>query len=581
MRTKASLRFSSLIIYIYIYWHTCVRSLSRSRDHLAVAPTSIMIGGILAHVSPRTLFLGIVLVLTVWHVARRLHAERKIRALGGHAVRVESWLPWDLDLIASAVRATMSHRNLQFWDRILSNKDNSPKRYTKEAKIAGNRVIFTADPENVRAILATQFTDYGKGEPFHREWAPFLGDSIFTTDLDQWHASRQLIRPQFVRDRVSDLEVFETHVQILIRKIVEGGCVKGIEGSEIEVSDLFFRYTLDAATHFLLGSSLGSLEVPEQAFAEAFGEVQRVQNIIARAGPLKKLVPRASFHAGIKTINSFVNPYIEQALALSPAELTSKTKSEQGYTFLHALASFTRDRTVLRDQLVAVLLAGRDTTASTLSWTFYELARHPEMVRKLRTEIFQQVGLERAPTYADLKGMKYLQNVMHETLRLYPVVPFNVRLALKDTTLPRGGGPDGLSPVGILKDTPIGYSTLVMQRRPDLTPPLSIPSSLNSPSSTVSVRDFAPERWATWQPKPWTYIPFNGGPRICIGQQFALTEMGYTIVRLLQRFERVESFMGAVDGGEPCLKAEIVLQPGEGVRIGFFEERGDGEKRVG
>jgi cytochrome P450 len=146
---------------------------------------------------------------------------------------------------------------------------------------------------------------------------------------------------------------------------------------------------------------------------------------------------------------------------------------------------------------------------------------------------------------------------MNETLRLYPVVPFNVRLALKDTTLPRGGGPDGLSPVGILKDTPIGYSTLCMQRREDLTP--------------VDTLMFSPERWETWQPKPWTYIPFNGGPRICIGQQFALTEMAYTIVRMLQRYERVENFMGPVDGGKPCLKAEIVLQPGQGVKVGLKE----------
>lgn len=148
---------------------------------------------------------------------------------------------------------------------------------------------------------------------------------------------------------------------------------------------------------------------------------------------------------------------------------------------------------------------------------------------------------------------------MNEVLRLYPVVPFNVRLALKDTTLPRGGGPDGLSPIGILKDTPIGYSTLVMQRRPDLTP-----------NSLL----FSPERWETWQPKPWNYIPFNGGPRICIGQQFALTEMGYTIVRMLQRYERIENFMGNVDGGSPCLKAEIVLQPGQGVRIGLHPVEG-------
>ena len=108
-------------------------------------------------------------------------------------------------------------------------------------------------------------------------------------------------------------------------------------------------------------------------------------------------------------INEFVTPYIEQALRLSPEELATKTRSEEGYTFLHALASFTRDRKVLRDQLVAVLLAGRDTTASTLSWTFYELARHPQVVKKLREEIIEHVGLERPPTYSDLKNMKYLQ----------------------------------------------------------------------------------------------------------------------------------------------------------------------------
>ena len=124
---------------------------------------------------------------------------------------------------------------------------------------------------------------------------------------------------------------------------------------------------------------------------------------------MNPLVPRKSFYKGLKVINEFVNPYIDDTLRLSPEELATKTKSEEGYTFLHALASFTRDRQVLRDQLVAVLLAGRDTTACTLSWTFYELARNPEIVRKLREEIIKYVGLEIAPTYDDLKNMKYLQ----------------------------------------------------------------------------------------------------------------------------------------------------------------------------
>jgi hypothetical protein len=124
---------------------------------------------------------------------------------------------------------------------------------------------------------------------------------------------------------------------------------------------------------------------------------------------LNKLVPRKSFYAGLTVINEFVNPYIDRALRLTPEELESKTKSDSGYSFLHALAGFTRDRKVLRDQIVAVLLAGRDTTASTLSWTFYELAKHPDVFQNLRKEIIDTVGLERSPTYNDLKGMKYLQ----------------------------------------------------------------------------------------------------------------------------------------------------------------------------
>ena len=79
------------------------------------------------------------------------------------------------------------------------------------------------------------------------------------------------------------------------------------------------------------------------------------------------------------------------------------------HTFLHALANLTRDRKILRDQIFAILMAGRDTTASALSWVFYELARHPEITRKLRAEIIDTVGLDAAPTYHDLKGMKYLQ----------------------------------------------------------------------------------------------------------------------------------------------------------------------------
>ena len=114
---------------------------------------------------------------------------------------------------------------------------------------------------------------------------------------------------------------------------------------------------------------------------------------------------------------------------------------------------------------------------------------------------------------------------------------------------------------GILKDTPIGYSTFYMQRRPDLYPPPS--------PEFPHVLTFYPERWEKWTPKAWTYIPFNGGPRICVGQQFALTEMGYTIVRMLQRYEYISKYWE----GNQKVKSEIVMCPTDGVKIGFWEAK--------
>jgi cytochrome P450 len=262
----------------------------------------------------------------------------------------------------------------------------------------------TRDDINIKAILATQFSDYGKGQRFNEEWHEFLGDSIFTTDGDVWHNSRQLIRPQFIKDRLSDIKIFEKHVNVLLPLL--GG---GHNDKVVDAMDLFFRFTLDASTDFLLGRSVDSLKHAQTSFATAFNDIQRIQSMIARTGTFNWLVPRGHFRRQLKVLNHFVEPYIEEALSLPLEELEKRTKSDEGYTFLHALASYTRDRAVLRDQLVAVLLAGRDTTACTLSWLFYEISTKPEIVRKLRSEILDVVGSTNAPTYDDLKSMKYLQ----------------------------------------------------------------------------------------------------------------------------------------------------------------------------
>ena len=179
---------------------------------------------------------------------------------------------------------------------------------------------------------------------------------------------------------------------------------------------------------------------------------------------------------------------------------------------------------------MAVLIAGRDTTAATLSWTIYELARCPAVWARLRRDVLDAVGPRAAPTYEALKALPFLTHTLNETLRLWPAVPYNLRAALCDTSLPGGGG--GRPDIAVLRGDVVVYSTLAMQRRRDLYPGFAGGDGEGmGEKGTGEFPDpavFCPERWDGWTPKSWTYVPFNGGPRICVGQNFAMTEMAFT-----------------------------------------------------
>lgn len=221
--------------------------------------------------SPKTLIAVLVGAYVVYACALRLHESHRISRLGPRAVSVPYKLPYALDFIYSAVQATIHHKNLENWRyffRQTGVDSNGNGAFTLEVRAFDRRVVFTADPENIKAILATQFPEFGKGEPFHEEWEEFLGDSIFVTDGQMWHTSRQLLRPQFVRDRISDLHCFESHLEVLFRAMANGGALNGehqqvdlgaVHGRVMDISDLFFRYTLDVATDFLLGKDVKSL----------------------------------------------------------------------------------------------------------------------------------------------------------------------------------------------------------------------------------------------------------------------------------------------------------------------------------
>ncbi|KAI1482004.1 cytochrome P450 [Daldinia eschscholtzii] len=495
--------------------------------------------------------LSLILIL-VYYVVQWTRHEIRIRKIGGTRAPVLAKNPIAAArCFYSAAKAQMNHELLDHFNTFFNGATPESPNCVEIQFLPRERNILTRDPEHVKAVLTTQFADFGKGEEFHELWRPFLGDSIFTTDGQLWHGSRSMIRPMFIKDRVSDLATFERWVSVLLTALPSSG-------QTVDIMDLFYRMTLDVTTDFLLGASVDSLRNPKGEFVEAFNDVQRIQMMLTTVGPFRSLISRRAYNEGIRKIEQFIMPYIEQAMALPQEELEKLSNSDKHFTFLHSIARYTRNRQVLRDQIIAVLLAGRDTTAATLSWAFYELSHYPEKYGRLRNEILSSVGRTRTPTYEDLKNMSYLRHTLNETLRLYPAVPFNIRSALEDTTLP---STPGNPPIAVVKGDVVVYSTLSMHRRKDLYPPTS--EKFEDPAI------FSPERWENWTPKPWQYLPFNGGPRICVGQNFAMTEMAYCMVRILQKYEHIE-YRGNWYAQQ--IETEIVGKPKQGVKVALYEE---------
>ena len=277
-----------------------------------------------------------------------------------------------------------------------------------------------------------------------------------------------------------------------------------------------------------------------------------------RAQGFYPIVTSKQFKEDCRVCHSFTDSFVQLALERTKDKSNEKASS---YIFLDELAKETRDPLILRNQALNILLAGRDTTASLLSFVFYQLALRPEIYFKLRTEILAAFGdTIESLSFESLKRCSYLRNVINETLRLFPTVPANGRTALHDTTLPHGGGPDESSPIFIPKGTQVAYTVYAVHRQREFW--------------GNDANEFRPDRWTEKRPNshPWDFLPFNGGPRICLGQQFALTEASYTIVRILQNFESISAPEGLFKEDPPLL-ATLTMCVGGGVPVKLVRAR--------
>lgn len=403
----------------------------------------------------------------------------------------------------------------------------NPQNQTFMNRALGIPIIVTKDPINIKAMLSTQFDDFSLGLRLY-QFGPLLGSGIFTSDGEKWKYSRAMLRPQFTKDRISHILDFEPHFLFLKENIDSNN------GQYFDIQELFFRFAMDVATDFFFGESVDSLKITtgaskdlenESKFLNAFNKSQKYLSARASLHKLYFLYDGIEFRQNNKIVRAFCSDCVLKVLCATNEEFDQTS----GYVFLRELAKHTRDPVVLQDQVLNTLLAGRDTTASLLSFATFELARNEYIWNKLREEILTLLGRTcNTISVTALKNCKYLHAILNETLRIHPGVPRNVRYAIRDTTLPRGGGRDGEFPILVRKGQAVGYFICA--------------THFDEQVYGTDCYIFRPERWFELDITKlgWSYLPFNGGPRICLGQQFALLEASYVLARLAQCYSRIE-----------------------------------------
>jgi cytochrome P450 len=400
----------------------------------------------------------------------------------------------------------------------------SPDCHTVRVPIFDYEIFVTRDPENMRAIFSTQSSDWDISVFRQMSWLPMLGRGIFTTRGWDWKHSRSLLRPQFARDNVADVDREERHVQALMQRLPVDPSSKWT--SKIDLQPLFFNFTLDTATEFLYGDSVHSQRGSKDGI-EIADHFHHAKVCVHRRIELDKfywVFNGRKFRNSCRILHKWVDDIVATRMTqIHDEKFASWDSGKKKFVLLDELAKDTQNLQQLRSETLNVLAAGRDTTGSLLGWVCYFLARHPKVYSKLRETVITTFGAHPTDTTIDfhqLRSCAYLQHVMKEALRVATVIPMNERVALRDTTLPTGGGEDRKGKIFIPAGTQILIPTYAMQHRKDLW--------------GADVEEFRPERWETTHPG-WEFIPFGAGDRKCLGREYPLASLCFNMPNLATR----------------------------------------------
>jgi cytochrome P450 len=424
--------------------------------------------------------------------------------------------------------------------------------------------VVTTCPKNLEYVLKTNFENYPKGQTFQGRLQELLGGGIFNADGHDWHKQRKISSHMFTAN------LFKEHIWMVVRRnarklrdIVESAD----PAVPVDLFSLMNRFTLDTVGEIGFGKCIGSLEDPSSPFLESFDKAQQITFFRFR-NPFWKLMrflgvgSERETHEHFGRLDAFSRTIVRE-LCLAINQENGKSvgwadlEASKSFLGLHLDDAKKRGETLsedhLRDLVLNFLIAGRDTTAQALSWTFYCLSGNPEAEAAARREVVDVCGV-RGPTYDDLHRLPYLHAIVSEVLRLYPSVPLDTKRCLADDTLPDG--------TFVPRGTTVDYNIYSMGRD----------CSIWGEDALI----FRPERWLEMKQPPsnYEYPVFNAGPRECLGRRLAMIEMKTCLAMLLPHV----SFRLAVprDQITPDLQLTIGMYPG----LPCFVEKAASKERL-
>ncbi len=396
-------------------------------------------------------------------------------------------------------------------------------------KLGPKSLYFFNHPDHAKHVLADNAANYHKGIGLvHAK--KVLGDGLLTSEGDLWKQQRKTINPAFRRDRLAR---FAGLVAQEASGLTDSWRRRTRRGPTppVDVVQEMTALTLGVLGQTLLNADLGAYESMGHAFDvvqdQAMFEMMTL-NMVPHAVPLPR---HFRFRKASRELDRIVLDIVRRR------EESGQTGDDVLARLLADLAQETDEqvrRRRLRDELITILLAGHETTASTLSWTWYEIDRHPEVAARMREEAREVLG-DGLPEYADLHRLTYTTQVIQEAMRLHPPVWILPRRSL---------APDEVGGYHV----PAGADVLVC------------PYTLHRhPRFWADPDRFDPGRFATDQAATqhkYAYIPFGGGPRFCIGNNLGMMEAVFVAAMVAREF-RLELQPGREVVGEAMLSLRI------------------------